>query len=56
MELPKENCISESIVRELHNHGHMGPEYVLPELRKIYWIMQVNTFQEKVEIARISGP
>ena len=34
--LPKENHIGELIVRQLHNHGQMGSEYVLSELRKKY--------------------
>lgn len=38
--LPKENRISQLILRGLHNHKQMGSEYVLSELRKKYWIIK----------------
>ena len=38
--LPKDHHITEVITREYHNHGHLGTEYVLGNLRKKYWIIK----------------
>lgn len=65
MKLPKESCIRESIVRELHHDGYMGPEYVLPELKKKYWIIKERSlikqraskhFSRDFRNAKISSP
>ena len=46
--LRKENHASELILPELHNHGHMGSEYVLSELRKKYWILKGRSVIKRV--------
>ena len=28
------------IVKEYHSHGHLGPEYILSNIRKTYWIIK----------------
>ena len=37
--LPKDHHIPELIVREYHNHSHLGTKYLLANLRKKYWII-----------------
>ena len=65
MKLPKESCNRESIVRELHHHGYIGPEDVFPELRKKYWIIKERSlikqragkhFSRDFRNAKISSP
>ena len=38
--LPAKHHITTLIVRKYHNQGHLGPEYILSNIRRIYWILK----------------
>ena len=38
--LPNKHHVTTLIVREYHSYGHLGPEYVLSNIRKTYWIIK----------------
>ena len=46
--LPKKHIVSELIILNVHNQGHMGTEYVLANVRKKYWIVNGRVTVKKI--------
>jgi hypothetical protein len=46
--LPSKHPVSEMVVRELHNVGHLGTEWTLSLLRRTFWITQARAVIKKV--------
>ena len=46
--LPAKHHITTLIVRKYHNQGHLGPECILLNIRRIYWILKRRSVIKKV--------
>ena len=46
--LPKKHIVSELIILDVYNRGHMGTEYVLANVRKKYWIVNGRVTVRKI--------
>ena len=46
--LPAKHHITTLIVRKYHNHGHLGPGYVLSNIRRIYWVLKGRSILKRV--------
>ena len=46
--LPTEHHITTPIVRKYHNQGLLGPEYILSNIRRIYWILKGRSIIKQV--------
>ena len=46
--LPVKHHITMLTVKKYHNHGHLGPEYILSNIRRIYWILNRRSIIKQV--------
>ena len=41
--LPGKHRLVQQIIKHYHNKSHNGTEYILSELRQVYWVLYLNT-------------